>query len=581
MKIINKYLIMNSLLILLLIFILGFLSYYFEFFQADFLVMLVNFKYEKEIILKLVKIAGILVVFQYVIKPIIVYTIKLIRQKIVLNSRRIQYKNFIKKMSIIEHEDLYNNKTANDLDYIYKNLDSYSGLILSLIEMFESLIILIFYVVIICKVDFLTFIISMIMFSILFIAKFLYAKKELNNQIDSVPEERKAEYFRDVLYDTKTSKEIKSYDAEEYFSELSNINFHISSKKRFYLRIKNAQFYDLVKLLTIFLPIMFLIIIYYTNKTINLEFYSMALLVSIFLKSFSLIDNLVEKTPDLYKHIYNVKKINEFNKKMVNKENKLEILKINKIEFKNVSYKYPNSNKIVVDNVNFIITQNESVSIIGENGAGKTTIIKLLLGLLKPNSGKILINDIELDKIDIKKYYDLFSVSMQDIVKIEGTLYDNIVLSSSKDNDTKQRFYDLIKTLNIDKVIDKLSDKENTILGKTIFKGQELSSGEWQKISIARAFMKKGYYILDEPTASIDPIEEGMLFDSLSNLTKNNKGILITHRIGFSRLNDTIFVVKKGKIVEKGNHNELISKDTIYRKMYNEQKNAYLGENHE
>ena len=93
--------------------------------------------------------------------------------------------------------------------------------------------------------------------------------------------------------------------------------------------------------------------------------------------------------------------------------------------------------------------------------------------------------------------------------------------------------------------------------------------------------MKKGYYILDEPTASIDPIEEGILFDSLSNLTKNNKGILITHRIGFSRLNDTIFVVKKGKIVEKGNHNELISKDTIYRKMYNEQKNAYLGENHE
>lgn len=241
------------------------------------------------------------------------------------------------------------------------------------------------------------------------------------------------------------------------------------------------------------------------------------------------------------------------------------------ISLKNVSFKYPNSEEVVLKNINLNFKSNERVAIVGENGVGKTTLIKIILGLYFPTEGEVYINGVNTKNISIEERCNIFSVVFQDFAKFCLTIDENLLLDEENDVINKDIF-------NLDKIERHLNNGKKTIIGKDYAEGVDLSGGEWQRIAIARAFQKeKKVLIFDEPTAALDPIAEVKLYETINmiNKQKNNILIYITHRLGLTRNVNRIIVLEDGSIVEDGTFNELISLKGHYYKLFQSQKALY------
>lgn len=245
------------------------------------------------------------------------------------------------------------------------------------------------------------------------------------------------------------------------------------------------------------------------------------------------------------------------------------------IEFKNVSFSYPNTQRKVIKNISFKIRPGESVALVGRNGAGKTTIVKLLCRFYDVSSGEILINGINIKKLDINDWYRYLGTLFQEFIKYDLTVKENIVLGSGKGFD-EQRMISAARKSGADKFIEDLPKKYDQILGKQFEGGVELSIGQWQKIAIARAFYGSApVLILDEPTSAIDAETEYKIFKNLKREYKNKSLLLISHRFSTVRGADRILVINKGKIVEEGSHEELMLKNGEYARMFNRQAVGY------
>ena len=247
----------------------------------------------------------------------------------------------------------------------------------------------------------------------------------------------------------------------------------------------------------------------------------------------------------------------------VKEEDKRGIIidKIETVEFRNVTFIYPKNNKKVLDDISFFIKQGHKVAIIGKNGSGKTTIIKLLLGFYRPTSGKIYINGIDMEKIDISFYRNKIELVDQYFRVFEGSIIENVTCNCQRGN---YRFDECIKKANINDKISSLPSKEETYIGRYLKDdGVNLSGGEMQKICIARAIYKNGdILLLDEPTSAMDVYSKrNFEYTFLSNLNENIV-IYITHDLESCSECDSIIVLENGKIVEQGK-----SIDLLRRKM--------------
>jgi ATP-binding cassette, subfamily B, bacterial len=227
------------------------------------------------------------------------------------------------------------------------------------------------------------------------------------------------------------------------------------------------------------------------------------------------------------------------------------------IRFENVSFSYPDGRK-VLSKVSFSIPVRKKIAIVGENGAGKSTLIKLLTRFYDPTEGRILIDGIDLKNIDIKTWRDTLSVVFQDFGQYHLSAKENIGISRSS-FDLKDIAH-AAKQGGFDAVAEKLPQGFDSLLGKE-FGGTSLSSGEWQKLAMSRAFFRNAnILILDEPTAALDPKSEHEVFQKFSENTENKTTFFITHRLGSVRMADWILVLKNGKLIEEGHHEELVSK---------------------
>lgn len=241
------------------------------------------------------------------------------------------------------------------------------------------------------------------------------------------------------------------------------------------------------------------------------------------------------------------------------------------ISFKNVSFKYPNSEEFVLKNVNLHITNNEKIAIVGGNGAGKTTLIKIMLGLYFPTEGEVYINGRNSKYIDNEERSNIFSVVFQDFSKFCLTIDENLSLNDCGKAKNKEAF-------GLDKIEQHLSKGRDSIVGKDYGDGVDLSGGEWQRIAIARAFQKeKEVLIFDEPTASLDPVAEVELYKTIDEINENKDNIMIyiTHRLGLTRNVDRIIVLENGVIVEDGKFDELMSLKGYYYRLFQSQKSLY------
>lgn len=247
------------------------------------------------------------------------------------------------------------------------------------------------------------------------------------------------------------------------------------------------------------------------------------------------------------------------------------------IEFKDVSFKYPNSETYALKNINIKINSGEHYAIVGKNGSGKTTFIKLLCRLYDVSEGAILINGINIKKYTKDSIIRLYSVVFQDYKIFSLTATQNIAAS---DNYEKAKLYDSFEKADIKERIQKMKNQENTYLYKDLEEsGIEISGGEAQKLALARALYKDApIVILDEPTASMDPIAESSMYSKFNSFVENKTAIYISHRLSSCAFCDNIAVFDKAELVETGTHNDLLKLNGKYAKLWNAQAEYYLNQ---
>ncbi len=247
------------------------------------------------------------------------------------------------------------------------------------------------------------------------------------------------------------------------------------------------------------------------------------------------------------------------------------------IEFCNVSFKYPGTDKLVLENFDFTLKAGETVALVGLNGAGKTTIIKLLTRLYDPTDGVILLDGKDIKNYDVESLYSLFGIVFQDFGRYAVSVKENIKFGNLHKEENEEDIVNAAVQSNAIEYIDKLPEEFSTPLMR-IFEeeGIELSVGQWQKLAVARAFYSDAdILILDEPTASLDALAEQEIFRQFDKLRKGKTTLFVSHRLSSAVDADRIVVVKEGKILEEGNHKELMKQKGEYEKMFSAQAEKY------
>lgn len=249
------------------------------------------------------------------------------------------------------------------------------------------------------------------------------------------------------------------------------------------------------------------------------------------------------------------------------------------IEFDKVTFSYPMAEKPTLESLSFTIKAGEKVALVGSNGAGKTTIIKLMCGLYKPDSGVIRVDGRDINDFNINEYMNLISVVFQDSEPLSLTIENNIACAEHADVNN-EKLWDAIEKSGLKEKISSLEKREQTYITQTFDKsGIRLSGGETQKLMLARSLYKDApLLILDEPTASLDPLAEEEMYLHYENLVKNSTSLFISHRLSSTKFCDRIIYIDNGKIIEEGTHDELIKLNQHYNKVYNIQAQYYREE---
>lgn len=248
------------------------------------------------------------------------------------------------------------------------------------------------------------------------------------------------------------------------------------------------------------------------------------------------------------------------------------------IEFKNVSFKYPNSERYIYINLSLKIKKGQRLAIVGVNGAGKTTFVKLLTRLYEPTEGEILLNGVNISTLNKSEYFKLFSVVFQEIKMFSFNIAENIALVDKEDVN-REKVNECIEKAGMTEKINSLDKGIDTTLLKVLDpEGIELSGGENQRIALARGLYKDGeVVILDEPTAALDPIAEYNIYRKFDDMVGDKTAIYISHRLSSCKFCDKIAVFDKGKIIQYGTHEELIDeRESQYNKMYMAQAQYYV-----
>lgn len=247
------------------------------------------------------------------------------------------------------------------------------------------------------------------------------------------------------------------------------------------------------------------------------------------------------------------------------------------IRFEDVGFRYPGKSEFALRHLDLFIPSGQSLALVGQNGAGKTTFIKLLTRLYEPTEGRILLDGVELGRWDVVELRARMSVVFQDFAEYQFTARENVGLGDVEGLSDAERVEFAVKQGGAEQVVQSLEQGLDTQLGRWFKQGAELSGGQWQKIALARAFMRSraDILILDEPTAALDAEAEQLVFERFRELTKGKTSVLISHRFPTVRMADRILVVERGTIVEDGKHDELVRANGRYAHWFALQAKGY------
>lgn len=407
-----------------------------------------------------------------------------------------------------------------------------------------------------------------------------HTDKLLKMEKEQIRDNRKKDYYKDVFFNNDIQFEIKLNNIGGYFikryKEVWDKLYHINKKEDIRHNIINTG----ILILNVSSELLVLVVSVLDVIAKKIEIGDLQY-------NLNMVTRLREQASDLMndvnRFLVNNIRLNELQdfiaiKPEIEKSGTKLPSSNPKIEFCNVWFRYPNCEQYVLRDCSFVIKPQERVGLIGLNGTGKSTIIKLMFRFYDPEKGCIKLDGVDLKEYDVYAVRKVFGVLFQDYVTYCLPLREIIALSdfSKRYNDERLR-----KACNISGACEIIKDWENgfdSILGRYYAdNGKDLSGGQWQLIGLSRAYFKESeYMILDEPSAALDPISEDRIFNQLYKLSKNKSSITISHRLSNTTLADRILVIDNGHIIEQGSHSELLKLNGKYANLFNLQAQKYV-----
>lgn len=470
-----------------------------------------------------------------------------------------------------ESLNLFNRVLENPQEEFFNLYKNILLITINLLQMF-------FIILVIWKISIYLGILLVVILTLLVLVSYIGGKKEYLENFKAQKSRRFSKYLEEVISLREYSEEREIYHTYKNliprFRKERHIGFNMELKSKFnwFLTSLKAGFFSTSLLITISILLIFPV------KYNNL---SLGMYIAFLNSMITLIPTLSWNIPTNIKEISKgVKFLDSLNKIIgLELEDDLgeEILNsIESIEFKNVTFKYPNSDKIIFNNLNLKLTKGNNYGIVGINGAGKTTIIKLILRLYDDYSGEIFLNDKNIKLYKKESVRKNISLIFQDFAKYGMSIKENILLGRYDDQIKLEK---VLKNVNLYEKVKNLALETDTVLGKKMEESYEFSGGEWQRLAIARClYNKKSLNIFDEPTSKIDSKSEIDILNTIIENCKGNISIVISHKLGVIKKLDKIIVIDDGTVVEEGDFDNLILKKGFFYKMYEKQKEWYISE---
>lgn len=393
------------------------------------------------------------------------------------------------------------------------------------------------------------------------------SKREFQTEERNAKKSRSIWYYEFLLSKDQSFKEVKIFNLAKYIIDKHNELKKSVIKENLY----NAKVHWVISLVfdlveQICMAILMVLIIFSVISGKLLIGSSVALLrvIGMVFDGFNNIMTIIYSINQ--NSLYMMKLIDFINRPKVGEdfERTNIIHEINTIELKNLNFSYPGNPKKVLKNINLKINKGETIALFGKNGSGKSSLIKLLMGYYLVENNMIKVNGIPLNEINIESLHKLTGILFQDYCKYELTLKDNVGFGNINEIENEPSIIEALEKAGVDFISDL-----NQQLGKWFADGTQLSGGQWQRVAIARCFFKKAQlYILDEPNAALDKIGEKKIMNTFFELTKDNIGIFISHKIAHAMLADKIIYLEDGEVIAEGTHSELLEHCPSYREIY-------------
>ncbi|HHU28304.1 TPA: ABC transporter ATP-binding protein [bacterium] len=475
-------------------------------------------------------------------------------------------------------EDPYYLDLKEKAVFAWRNQNSLKRAINHSIEIFKAVITLSGLVAILLTLDFIIVGAMVLIVIITLILRALFIKYQLTFVKTIVPINRKYNYYISLANDIRYSKDIKLYEMGDMISD-SYYKYNDMVMNEFgKLYVKDSLIEGSISVINSIQTFITYLYIGYKVFVGQIGLGSFTMYVNGASNFSSNFKNLFDNFLGLFQCISYLDPFIEF--MHLEDEEKVEAKHvldrpIEKIEFVNVSFKYPKSDKLILDNISFIINKGEKISIVGLNGAGKTTLVKLLCRLYKPDEGEIYVNGINIQDYDYLSYINEISAVFQDYKLFDYSIKDNIITTNEEDD---KKLNGIIDEVGLKDRISELKNGVNTNLNRNFdLEGVELSQGQMQKVAIARSLYKdSSLVILDEPTSALDPLSEADIYQNFNSMVKDKTAIYISHRMSSSVFCDKILVIEEGKVKDYDTHSNLMKKtDSLYYKLFNSQAKNY------